>query len=152
MRYIKYLVSLLSVLMLPLAYSQAEVTVGVGIGPAYGYVGAPPVCSYGYYNYYPYACAPYGYYGPNWFVNGVFIGAGPWYHGYWGHRDWDHRGWYGGRDFDRGDHFRGGFRGGEARAFNNGGGFHGGGFRSSGGFHGSGAFHGGGGFHGRGHR
>jgi hypothetical protein len=31
----------------------------------------PPVCDWGYYSYYPYACAPYGYYGPNWFYDGV---------------------------------------------------------------------------------
>src|ERR1700687_3078511 len=88
MRYMKYF-ALLAVLMLPLAYSQAEVRVGVGIGIApgygYGYVDGPPVCEYGYYDYSPYACAPYGYYGPQWFSGGVFIGAGPWYHSYWGH-------------------------------------------------------------------
>jgi len=44
----------------------------------------PPVCPYGYFDYAPYACAPYGYYGPSWFSGGVFIGAGPWYHGYYG--------------------------------------------------------------------
>lgn len=44
-------------------------------------IGAPPACPYGYYDYPPYACAPYGYYGPDWFVGGVFIGAGPWFHG-----------------------------------------------------------------------
>jgi len=44
-------------------------------------IGAPPDCPYGYYDYPPYACAPYGYYGPEWFVNGVFIGVGPWFHG-----------------------------------------------------------------------
>ncbi len=44
-------------------------------------VGAAPVCPYGYYDVPPYACAPYGYYGPEWFVNGIFIGAGPWFHG-----------------------------------------------------------------------
>src|SRR5579863_28288 len=53
------------------------------------YVGPPPVCAYGYYNYYPYTCAPYGYYGPSWFSGGIFIGAGPWF------RD----GFYGGRGF-----------------------------------------------------
>jgi hypothetical protein len=26
-------------------------------------------------------CAPYGYYGSEWFTGGVFIGAGPWFHG-----------------------------------------------------------------------
>ena len=79
MRYLRYL-ALLGILMLPVAYSQAQVAVGVRVGP--GYVGPAPVCAYGYYSYYPYACAPYGYYGPQWFVGGVFIGAGPWYHGY----------------------------------------------------------------------
>jgi hypothetical protein len=40
-----------------------------------------PVCPYGYYDFAPYACAPYGYYGPEWFVGGLFIGTGPWFHG-----------------------------------------------------------------------
>jgi hypothetical protein len=95
MKYLRY-VALLALLTLPLAYSQAQVRVGVGIGVG-GYVAGPPVCAYGYYPDYPYGCAPYGYYGPTWFVNGIFIGAGPWYHG-WGHP------YYGrpyGRDFDR---------------------------------------------------
>lgn len=53
-------------------------------------VGAAPICPYGYYETPPYACAPDGYYGPEWFANGVFIGAGPWYHGpdhFYGHVD-----------------------------------------------------------------
>ncbi|MGB8013618.1 MAG: hypothetical protein WCF68_18545 [Terriglobales bacterium] len=83
MKYLRY-VALLALLAMPLAYSQAEVRVGVGIGIGPGYVAGPPVCSYGYYPDYPYACAPYGYYGPSFFVNGAFIGAGPWGHG-WGH-------------------------------------------------------------------
>ena len=89
MRYWKYL-ALLTVLMVPLAYSQAQVRVGVGVGfgpvgvaVGPGYVAGPPVCAYGYYDYYPYACAPYGYYGPQYFVDGFFVGVGPWYH--WGH-------------------------------------------------------------------
>jgi hypothetical protein len=82
MKYLRY-VALLALLTLPVAYSQAQIRVGVGIGVG-GYVAGPPVCAYGYYPDYPYACAPYGYYGPAWFANGVFIGAGPWYHG-WGH-------------------------------------------------------------------
>ncbi|MGB0125785.1 MAG: hypothetical protein WA419_00230 [Silvibacterium sp.] len=42
---------------------------------------AAPACPYGYYDYAPYNCAPTGYYGPEWFNGGVFIGAGQWYHG-----------------------------------------------------------------------
>lgn len=56
--------------MAPKAQAQVE----VNIGPA-------PECPYGYYEVPPYACAPAGYYGPEWFVNGVFIGAGLWFHG-----------------------------------------------------------------------
>ena len=59
--------------------SEAQVSVNIGVAP---------VCPYGYFDYAPYDCAPYGYYGPNWFTNGVFIGAGPWYHGrseFYGH-------------------------------------------------------------------
>ena len=60
---------------------NAQVTISVN----------PPVCSYGYYNYSPYACAPYGYYGPGYFYNGIFLGIGPWAnwgysHGWGGHR------------------------------------------------------------------
>src|SRR5579863_683138 len=53
---------------------SANAQVNVSIGP-------PPVCPYGYYDVAPYACAPAGYYGPEWFSNGVFIGVGPWFHG-----------------------------------------------------------------------
>ena len=52
------------------AHSQVSVSIGVA-----------PVCPYGYFDYAPYNCAPYGYYGPDWFVDGVFIGVGPWFHG-----------------------------------------------------------------------
>jgi len=57
-------------LAVPLALApqsaNAQVAVGIGIGPvvdypAYDYVDAAPVCEYGYYGYYPYTCAPYGY-------------------------------------------------------------------------------------------
>jgi hypothetical protein len=78
----------------PAPASDAQVSIGVNIGP-------PPVCPYGYFDYAPYDCAPYGYYGPDWFVSGVFIGAGPWFHGphgFWGHVDnrWDpHYGYHG---------------------------------------------------------
>lgn len=53
-------------------------------------IGAPPVCPYGYYEEPPYNCAPDGYYGPEWFSGGIFIGAGPWYRGatnFYGHVD-----------------------------------------------------------------
>jgi hypothetical protein len=52
--------------------AEAQVAVEVGVAPD---------CPYGYYDVAPYACAPAGYYGPEWFVGGVFIGAGPWFHG-----------------------------------------------------------------------
>lgn len=53
-------------------------------------IGPQPVCPYGYFDYAPYDCAPYGYYGPDWFDGGLFIGAGPWFHGrraFYGHVD-----------------------------------------------------------------
>jgi len=56
------------------ATPRTEAQVSVSIGEA-------PVCPYGYYDYAPYSCAPYGYYGPQWFNGGVFIGVGPWFHG-----------------------------------------------------------------------
>jgi hypothetical protein len=65
------------------AGSHARAQVAVEIGPA-------PVCPYGYYEEPPYNCAPDGYYGPEWFSGGLFIGAGPWYHGrggFYGHVD-----------------------------------------------------------------
>jgi hypothetical protein len=65
-----------------------------GCGPMHVAVGigGPPVCPYGYYEVPPYNCAPDGYYGPEWFSGGVFIGAGPFYHGpgrFYGHVDHD---------------------------------------------------------------
>ena len=63
--------------------SRTNAQISVNIGPA-------PVCPYGYYAVPPYNCAPYGYYGPEWFNGGIFIGAGPWFHGpahFYGHVD-----------------------------------------------------------------
>jgi hypothetical protein len=53
----------------------AKAQISVNIGPA-------PDCPYGYYDVAPYGCAPAGYYGPEWFNDGIFIGAGPWFHGH----------------------------------------------------------------------
>jgi hypothetical protein len=83
-------------------------------------IGAPPVCPYGYFDYAPYNCAPYGYYGPDWFVGGVFIGAGPWFHGrhgFYGHVDnrFDPHHGYAGPLPDRGERAFSGFRANEAR-------------------------------------
>jgi hypothetical protein len=58
--------------MAPAAKAQVVVDIGV-----------QPVCSYGYYGYAPYQCAPMGYYGPGYFYNGIFLGMGPW--GGWGY-------------------------------------------------------------------
>ena len=143
-------------LMVPLALTQpahAGIAVGIGVGP--GYVDGPPVCEYGYYPYYPYACAPYGYYGPSWFAGGIFIGAGPWYHGFgrpfypgYGY----YRGWVANRGYGYGGHgyvghgyAEHGYAGhgdvghGAVSGYHGGGSFHGGGSsHSSGGFHGGG--------------
>jgi hypothetical protein len=91
--------------------APAQVVVGIGV---------PPVCPYGYFDYAPYNCAPYGYYGPDWFVGGVFIGAGPWFHGphgFYGHVDnrFDPRNGYHGPLPERGERAYGNFHGNEAR-------------------------------------
>jgi hypothetical protein len=72
-------------------------------------IGAPPVCPYGYYEAPPYNCAPDGYYGPEWYSGGVFIGAGRWFHGpdhFYGHVDhgFDYRKGYRGPMPARGEH------------------------------------------------
>ena len=160
------LMALMSMALLVVALPRAkaaEVGIAIGVGPAhFGVaVGAPPVCAYGYYPDYPYTCAPMGYYGPEWFSGGVFIGAGPWFHPYSGFRGHYpvHDGFYAGRGFyhapapvirDRGNFgrvppaavhpaFRNDFHGNAGSHFN-GGGAHG--FASRGESHGS--FHGGG--------
>jgi hypothetical protein len=75
----------------PVSTVHAEViSPQVGIQIAVPEVGAgEPFCSYGYYGYAPYECAPYGYWGPEFFYGGHFRGAGPWE----GH----------GRDYNRGN-------------------------------------------------
>jgi hypothetical protein len=85
MRYFKLLVTPVIAVALLTAGSVAPAQISVGIG-----IGAAPMCPYGYFDYAPYDCAPYGYYGPDWFPGGLFIGAGPWFHGshgFYGHVD-----------------------------------------------------------------
>jgi hypothetical protein len=105
--------SAVAVAMLSAAPNVAPAQVEVGIGVA-------PVCPYGYFDYAPYDCAPYGYYGPDWFVGGVFLGAGPWFHGrpgWFGHVDnrFDPRNGYHGPLPGRGAQQFNHFEGNEAR-------------------------------------
>ena len=75
----------LGLLTICAGFFVAHAQVGVGVE-----IGAPPVCPYGYYEAPPYNCAPYGYCGPEWFSGGIFLGAGPWFHGpdrFYGHVD-----------------------------------------------------------------
>jgi hypothetical protein len=86
MRTLRSVLLIAAIVFCGTAVSQARVFVSFGFGPVIApvpIVYAAPYCDYGYYAYYPYACAPYGYYGDDWFVGGLFIGAGPWGYG-WG--------------------------------------------------------------------
>lgn len=78
--------------------AQAQISIDIGV---------QPVCSYGYYGYAPYQCAPMGYYGPGYFYNGIFLGMGPW--GGWGYS----HGWGGHRFVSEGG---GSYHGGPGRA------------------------------------
>src|SRR5882724_10896900 len=116
------------------AAPKAEAQIGIDIG-------AEPDCPYGYYDSAPYNCAPYGYYGPEWFAGGVFIGAGPWFHGshdFRGHVDnrFDPHHGYGGPHPERGETAFNHFHGNEMRDG-----------RGEGGGHGEGGSHAGGGGH-----
>jgi hypothetical protein len=84
MRVLKTLISTAALLagMTLMPAAQAQISINIGI---------QPTCSYGYYGYAPYSCAPMGYYGPGYFYNGIFVGMGPWAgwgygHGWGGHR------------------------------------------------------------------
>jgi len=57
-----------AVLLAPAAMAPAQIGISIGVAP---------VCPYGYFDYAPYNCSPYGYYGPDWFNGGVFLDAGP---------------------------------------------------------------------------
>src|ERR1017187_902491 len=75
-----------TILLVPLALvstANAQIVIGVGA--------IPPMCSYGYYNYAPYGCAPMGFYGPGYFYNGIFLGVGPWANWGYGHGWGEHR-------------------------------------------------------------
>lgn len=114
--------------------------------------GAEPVCPYGYFDYAPYQCAPYGYYGPDWFNDGIFIGAGHWFRGpahFYGHVDnrYDPRRGYRGPVPQRGEEQFNHFHGNEAR---DGHGHTGSAGHDGGGEHQLPGYHGGG--HGGGHR
>ena len=146
----------LSVVAIALFFSAHKVSAQVGIS-----IGMAPGCPYGYFDYEPYQCAPYGYYGPDWFNGGIFIGAGPWFHGgrgFYGHVDnrYDPHHGYGGPLPGRGEQQFNHFHGNEARdgrgnvgnPGHDGGGEHAlPGYRGGGGSHG-----GGGGERGGGHR
>ncbi len=124
------------------AKTPAQVAVDIGVAP---------VCPYGYFDYAPYDCSPYGYYGPDWFVGGVFLGAGPWFHGphgFYGHVDnrYDPRNGYHGPLPNHGEQAFNHFHANEARdgqghvgnAGHDAGGEHSGGFAGHGGGHGGG--------------
>jgi hypothetical protein len=113
MRHWKFLIfpALIAVLLGMTSSAPAEVSINIG---------AAAVCPYGYFDYAPYNCAPYGYYGPEWFTGGVFIGAGPWFHGphdFHGNVDnrFDPHHGYGGPFPGRGDKSFNHFRGNEMR-------------------------------------
>lgn len=78
--------ALLSTFLLAAVASQANAQVSINIQ-----FGHEPGCPYGYFNYAPYSCAPFGYYGPQWFMSGIFVGAGPWFHGPEGFRGYVNR-------------------------------------------------------------
>ncbi len=93
LKYFALIAAIVGILVVATPPAHAQVSVGIGVGggyPAYGggyyggYPAGPPVCQWGYYNYAPYACAPYGYYGPQWFYGGVL------------HRRWSISVWLGG--------------------------------------------------------
>jgi uncharacterized membrane protein YgcG len=142
---------LLSAAAFAFSASVLPTTAQVGLS-----IGVEPGCPYGYYDYAPYNCSPYGYYGPDWFNGGLFIGAGPWFHGsrgFYGHVDnrYDPRRGYAGPMPNRGDHAFSHFQGNEARDGQGhvGNAGHGSGGEHSGGF--QGGSHGGGGHSGGGH-
>lgn len=103
MKFFRYLVlPAVAALCFSAVSEKADAQISLSIGVA-------PVCPYGYFNYAPYQCTPFGYYGPQWFSGGFFIGAGPWFrgpvgfHGYI-NRDYDPHFGYRGPFPVRGEH------------------------------------------------
>ncbi|HVC45683.1 MAG TPA: hypothetical protein VND90_00425 [Terracidiphilus sp.] len=86
-RFKVFAVATVAALCLALSAPRADAQLSINVN-----FGQQPVCPYGYFDYSPYRCAPFGYYGPQWFSGGLFIGAGPWFrgpvgfHGYVDHR------------------------------------------------------------------
>src|SRR5215472_6901991 len=119
MRYLKY-AALLGILLFAGAGSvrAAQVRVGVGIGPVY--VGPEPVCAYGYYPYYPYACAPYAHWGPRYYGHAYYGRPGFAYRAGSAYRGAPAHGYVGG-GYHGSVRAEGGFR---SRSFRGGGGFH----------------------------
>jgi len=102
--------------------SSAALLAGLALAPAVRAqvaieIGEPPVCQWGYYEAAPYGCAPQGFYGEDYFFNGIFLGVGPWAgwgyaHGWGSHRyaDHGHGGSYHGRaayEAEHGHYFHG---------------------------------------------
>ncbi len=106
MRYLKYFV-LLGILLMGAGYAQAQVRLGVGVGPVYAGMALRLFARMATTGITRMRARRTAYYGPDWFVGGVFIGAGPWYHGL----DLRSRGYYGrpGWAYGRGGY---GYRGG----------------------------------------
>ena len=100
LRHLGFMTIAMSLFVATAHIATPQVAVGIGVAPA---------CPYGYYEGAPYNCAPDGYYGPEWFSGGIFVGAGNWYHGpehFYGHVDHhlDYRKGYKGPMPARGEH------------------------------------------------
>lgn len=126
----KLKIELLSIALFAAAIFAPSAKAQIGVGVGVEMYPVAPACAYGYYDYAPYACSPYGYYGADWFAGGMFIGAGPWYGGHYNAHYIGGPGYHGvhtGFNHAYSAHvsaFHGGsFHGG----FGGGGGFHGGG-------------------------
>ncbi len=87
------------------ASAETHVSIGIGVGPAYGYYAPPPVA---------YAPAPY-YPQSSYWVNGYYDPYGSWIAGYWAPRVVVTPRYFGhGRAYDRDD-----YRGHDSRGYSN---------------------------------